>query len=132
MKNLFLLLALGLAMLAQASTYNYLVFTNQAGTTTAFAVSNLTLKVDGSNLQVTNDDGKVQLVLTELASMEFSADKTATSIEGVLNADTPVQVYSLTGALLGTYGSMVEAAKALQTGTYVLSNGDQSQKIVVK
>ena len=132
MKNLFLLLALGFATMAHAGTYNYLVFTNQSGTTTSFAVSNLTLQVNGSDLQVTNDEGTVSMVLTELASMEFSADKTATGIEGVLNADTLVQVYSVTGASLGTYSSMVEAAKSLQAGTYVISNGDQSQTIVVK
>ena len=132
MKNLFLLLVLGFAMLAHASTYNYLVFTNQAGSTTAFSVSNLTLKVNGTNLQVTNDAGTVSMVLTELASMQFSVDQTVTSVENVLNADASVQVYSVTGSLLGTYGSMVEAAKSLQAGTYVISNGDQSQTVVIK
>ena len=132
MKNLFLLLAFVFAMMAHASTYNYLVFTNQAGSTTAFSVSNLTLEVNGTNLQVTNDAGTVSMVLTELASMQFSVDQTVTSVENVLNADASVQVYSVTGSVLGTYGSMVEAAKSLQAGTYVISNGDQSQKIVVQ
>ena len=107
MKNLFLLLALGFAMMAHASTYNYLVFTNQAGSTTAFSVSNLTLEVNGTNLQVTNDAGTVSMVLTELASMQFSVDQTVTSVEYVLNADAPVQVYSVTGASIGTYCSMI-------------------------
>ena len=132
MKNLFLLLALGLAMMAHASTYNYLVFTNQAGITTAFSVNNLILKVEGSDLQVTNDEETVNLVLTELASMQFSKDKTVTGVQDILNADTPVQVYSVTGSLLGVYNSMIEVAKSLQPGTYVISNGDQSQKIVVQ
>ena len=132
MKNLFLLLALGFAMMAHASTYNYLVFTNQAGSTTAFSVSNLTLKVNGSDLQVTNDEGTVNLVLTELTSMQFSADKTATGVEGILNADAPVQVYSVTGASIGTYCSMVEAAKGLNAGTYVISSGNQSLTVVIK
>ena len=132
MKNLFLLLALGFAMMAHASTYNYLVFTNQAGSTTAFSVSNLTLKVNGTNLQVTNEAGTVSMVLTELASMQFSVDQTVTSVENVLNADASVQVYSVTGSVLGTYGSMVEAAKSLQAGTYVISNGDQSQTVLIK
>lgn len=132
MKNLFLLLALGLAMMAHASTYNYLVFTNQAGITTAFSVNNLILKVEGSDLQVTNDEETVNLVLTELASMQFSKDKTVTGVQDILNADTPVQVYSVTGSLLGVYNSMIEAAKSLQPGTYVISKGDQSQKIVVQ
>ena len=132
MKNVFLLLALSIGLMAHAGVYNYLVFTNQAGTTTAFEVSNLTLKVNGSELQVSNADGTVDLVLTELASMQFSVDQTVTSVENVLNADAPVQVYSVTGSVLGTYGSMVEAAKSLQAGTYVISNGDQSQTVVIK
>mgnify|MGYP007115389776 FL=1 len=132
MKNLFLLLALGFAMMAHASTYNYLVFTNQAGSTTAFSVSNLTLEVNGTNLQVTNDAGTVSMVLTELASMQFSVDKTVTGVENILHADAPVQVYSVTGTLLGTYHSMVEAAKCLSTGTYVMASGNQTQTVVIK
>lgn len=132
MKNVFLLLALSIGLMAHAGGYNYLVFTNQAGTTTAFEVSNLTLKVNGSDLQVSNADGTVNLVLTELASMQFSEEKTATGVEDVLNADAPVQVYSITGILFGTYRSMVEAAKCLNVGTYVISNGDQSQTVVIK
>lgn len=132
MKNLFLLLALGFAMMAHAGMYNYLVFTNQAGSTTAFSVSNLTLRVNGSDLQVTNDEGTVNLVLTELTSMQFSADKTVTGVEGILNADAPVQVYSVTGASIGTYCSMVEAAKGLNAGTYVISSGNQSLTVVIK
>ena len=132
MKKLFLLLALGFAMMAHASTYNYLVFTNQAGTTTAFAVSNLTITVSGTDLQVKNDEGMISLVLTELASMQFSVDKEVTTLENVLCADEPVQVYSITGSSLGTYNSMLDAAMSLQMGTYVLSNGSISQTIIIK
>lgn len=132
MKNVFLLLALGFAMIAHASTYNYLVFTNQSGTTTAFAVTNLSLKVNGNDLQVTNDAGTLNLVLTELASMQFSVDEDVTALENILYADAPVQVYSVTGASLGTYNSMQDAAKSLQIGTYIISNGNISQTIVVK
>ena len=132
MKNVFLLLALSIGLMAHAGVYNYLVFTNQVGTTTAFEVSNLTLKVNGSELQVSIADETVNLVLTELASMQFSVDKTTTGVEDVLNADAPVHVYSVTGAWLGSYGSMLEAAKCLNVGTYVISNGDQSQTVVIK
>jgi len=132
MKKIFLLLALSIGLMAHAGVYNYLVFTNQAGTTMAFEVSNLTLKVNGSELQVSNADGTVDLVLTELASMQFSADKNATGVEDVLNADTPMQFYSVTGTLMGTYTSMVDAAKCLAPGTYVISGGNQSQTVVIK
>lgn len=132
MKKVFLLFALGFAMMAYASTYNYLVFTSQTGTTTVFTISNLTINVSGNELSVTNNDGTVNLVLTDLVSMQFSKDKTITSLENVINADEIVHVYSVTGASLGTYNSMVEAAKNLSVGTYVLSNGKASQTIVVK
>ena len=132
MKKVFLFFALGFAMMAYASTYNYLVFTSQTGTTTVFTISNLTINVSGNELSVTNNDGTVNLVLTNLVSMQFSKDKTITSLENVINADELVHVYSVTGASLGTYNSMVEAAKKLSAGTYILSNGKLSQTIVVK
>ena len=132
MKNLFLLLALCLSMTAYATTYNYLVFTNQAGTTTAFKVNNLTLEVNGTDLQVTNDEGTVTLILSELASMQFSVDKTVTGVENILHADAQVQVHSVTGVFMGTYNSMIDAAKCLNMGTYVISSGNQSQTVVIK
>ena len=132
MKNVFFLLAMCCAIFAHANTYNYLVFTNTVGTKTAFGVEGLTLNVDGTDLQVTNDDGTVDFVLTELLSMQFSIDQTATGVEGILNADAPVQVYSVTGASIGTYCSMVEAAKGLNAGTYVISSGNQSLTVVIK
>ena len=88
MKKVFLLFALGFAMMAYASTYNYLVFTSQTGTTTVFTISNLTINVSGNELSVTNNDGTVNLVLTNLVSMQFSKDKTITSLENVINAVT--------------------------------------------
>ena len=119
-------------MTAHAITYNYLVFTNQAGTTTAFKVNNLTLEVNGTDLQVTNDEGTVTLILSELASMQFSVDKTVTGVENILHADAPVQVHSATGVFMGTYNSMIDAAKCLNMGTYVISSGNQSQTVVIK
>jgi hypothetical protein len=133
MRKIVLVLAVCCAMMAQAATYSYLVFTNTSGTTTAFEVSNLTLTVSGSNLQVTNDEGTVNLVLTELAAMQFSTSADSiTAIENVLDGDQPVQVFSVSGVSLGTFGSLVEAAQQLNAGAYVISNGKKSQKIVLQ
>ena len=132
MKKVFLLLAVCLAMMTHASTYNFLVFTNTEGTKTAFSVNNLTLNVDGSNLQVTNSDGTVNVLLTALKSMQFSEDSIISAVENVLNADAAVQVYSVSGSLLGSYGSLIEAAQTLDAGAYVISNGSVTQTIVVK
>jgi hypothetical protein len=132
MKNVFLLLAVCCTLLAQASSYNYLVFTNISGAKTAFGVSNLTLKVEGTDLKVTNTNGTVNLVLTDLASMQFSNDDTTTRLDNVLNADTDVQVFSVSGATIGSYHSLMEAVQILEAGVYVISNGSVTQTIVVK
>ena len=132
MKKVFLLLAVCLAMMTHASTYNYLVFTNTEGTNTAFSVNNLTLNVDGSNLQVTNSDGTVSVLLTALKSMQFSEDGTVSAVENILNADAPVQVFSVSGTSLGVYGSLMEAAQTLDAGAYVISNGSVTQTVVIK
>ena len=132
MKKVFLLLAVCLAMMAHASTYNFLVFTNTEGTKTVFSVANLWLNVDGSDLQVTNADGTVSILLTALKSMQFSEDSIISAVENVLNADAAVQVYSVSGSLLGSYGSLIEAAQTLEAGAYVISNGSVTQTIVVK
>ena len=132
MKNVFFLLAVCYSLVAHASTYNYLVFTNTVGTKTAFGVEGLTLNVDGTDLQVTNTDGTVNLILTDLVSMQFSNDNSITALEEVLNADAAVQVYSVSGALLGEYGSLMEAAQTLNAGAYVISNGSVTQTVVIK
>ena len=132
MKKVFLLLAVCLAMMTHASTYNYLVFTNTEGTNTIFNVKNLTLNVEGSDLQVTNADGTVSILLTALKSMQFSEDSIISAVENVLNADAAVQVYSVSGSLLGSYGSLMEAAQTLNAGAYVISNGSVTQTVVIK
>ena len=132
MKKVFLLLSVCCAIFAHASTYNFLVFTSTEGTKTAFGVKNLTLKVEGSDLLITNAEGTVNLILAGLASMQFSNENIATDLEDVLNADTPMQVFSLSGTSLGVYGSLMEAAQTLNAGAYVISNGSVTQTIVVK
>lgn len=120
------------AICANAGTYNYLEFTNISGTKTVFNVANLTIKVSGNDLQVTNNNGTVNLTLVDLASMQFSTTNTATAVDNTLNADAEIHVSTITGASLGTYSSLIEASQSLQAGVYVISNGTQSQSIVIK
>ena len=121
-----------LAIAANAGTYKYLEFTNISGTKTVFNVANLTIQVSGNDLQVTNSDGTVDLTLLELASMQFSTTNTPTAVDNILNADAEIHVSTIIGASLGTYSSLVEACQSLSAGIYVISNGTQSQSIVVK
>ena len=129
-----LLIALLLAGVLPAMTgeYDYLVFTNTSGTTTALTVSNLSATVSGSTLAVTNDDGTVNFTLTELASMQFSISDSVTAVENVLNGDQPVQIYSISGTLLGSFDNLVKAVQQLDRGTYVIVQTGKSQKLVVK
>lgn len=122
-----------LAIAANAGTYKYLEFTNISGTKTVFDVANLTLTVSGNNLLVTNSEGTVNMTLVDIASMQFSTiNNTPTAVDNILDADAEIHVSTITGASLGIYSSLVEACQSLSAGIYVISNGTQSQSIVVK
>ena len=131
MRKLMCVLAIVLSgMMAQAGDFAYLVFTNTNGTVTVMSVDRMTMTVDGEELQVANEAETVRFALTGLASMQFSNDPSA--IDNVLDADAPVQVYSISGMSLGGYNSLVEAAKSLGAGAYVVSNGSVTQTIVIR
>ena len=119
------------AVMAQAGEYAYLVFTNAAGTKTALSVNDMTLKVNGTQLDVTNAEGTVNFTLTDLVRMEFSADG-LTAIEKVLDGDAPVQVYSVNGMTLGNFSSLVQAVQQLDKGVYIMVQSGKSQKLIVK
>ncbi len=131
-KVLVLAVAVVCAVMAQAADYPYLVFTNTAGTTIVMSVSSLTMTVSGSLLQVTNSNGTESFTLADLASMQFSADGTTTAIENVLEADRAVEVFSVTGVQLGSFGSLIEAVHGLNAGAYVIKQGVNTQTVVVK
>ena len=132
MRKILLMVFALCAMMVQAETYNYLVFTNTEGTTTAFSVTNLTLTVNGSNLQVTNDEGTVDLVLTDLQDMQFSKNATLEGLEDILEADRPIEVYTLQGTKAGRFNNLLEAAGSLSKGVYVITNGKHAQTIILQ
>lgn len=134
MKKMFLMALLVCTGMVQAGEYAYLVFTNAEGTTTALSATNLTMTVNGTQLDVTNDEGTVNFTLTELASMQFSttAEQAGQGIENILNADLPVTVFGINGTSFGTFDNLVQAAQQLGAGVYVISNGKNAQTIIVK
>ena len=133
MKKVFLMVAMTLfAIMARSAEYQYLVFTNTEGTNTALSVNNLTLKINGSQLEVTNDDGSIAFVLTDLKAMQFSTDGVTLALENVLNADAPVEVLTVTGVSLGSFDNLRKAASSLKQGVYVITDGKNTQKIVLQ
>ena len=134
MKKMFLLGLLVCTGMVQAGEYAYLVFTNTEGTKTALSVTDLTMTVNGAQLDVTNTNGTVQFTLTDLPAMQFSLDGESLpeGIDNVLNADAPVTVYAINGMALGSFNSMLQAVQQVGKGTYVIVQSGKSQKLVVR
>ena len=122
------------AVMAQASEYAYLVFVNQNNDTTALSVTDMTLKVQGNSLSVTNADGTVSFTLTDLQFMQFMTEdgQMAQHIDNVLDASAPIDVYTIMGVKVGHYNSLLEAAGVLGKGSYVITNGKNSQTIILQ
>ena len=118
--------------IVHATEYRYMVFSTTSGANIVLSVTNLTAEVNGTQLEISNADGTTRLVLTDMRSMQFSEDGEVSALEDVINADQPIQVYSISGTLLGRYENLVQAAQRLSTGAYVISNGNNTQTIVVK
>ncbi len=122
------------AVMAQAADYSYLVFVNQSNDTTALSVSDMTLKVNENSLTVTNAEGTVNFTLTDLQFMQFMTEEgqMAQRLDNILDANEPIDVYSILGVKVGHYNSLLEAAGVLGKGSYVITNGKNSQTIVLQ
>ena len=132
MKKIFSFLAVFVCAISlHAADYAYLVLTNTSGTNTVVCLTDIEISLSDNELQITNSEGTVDFVLTELVSMQFSEDGTLSAIENVLRADAPVDVYSVNGKKLGTYQNLNAAAAALNKGMYIITDGKNSQKMIV-
>lgn len=135
MRKIGMLLAwLVCAVMAQAGEYAYLVFVNQSNDTTALSVTGMTLKINENSLTVTNAEGTVNFTLTDLQFMQFMTEdgQMAQRIDNVLDANAPIDVYTILGVKVGHYNSLPQAAGVLGKGSYVITNGKNSQTIVVR
>ena len=120
--------------MAQAGKYAYLVFVNQNNDTTALSVTDMTLKVNDNSLTVTNAEGTVNFTLTDLQCMQFMTEEgqMAQRLDNILDANEPIEVYSILGVKIGHYNSLPQAAGVLGKGSYVITNGKNSQTIVLQ
>jgi len=122
------------AVMAQAGEYAYLVFVNQQNDTTALSVADMTLSVNENSLTVTNAAGTVNFTLTDLQFMQFMTEEgqMAMRLDNVLDANAPIDVYTILGIKVGHYNSLLEAAGVLGRGSYVITNGKNSQTIILQ
>ena len=134
MRKILLMFLLVCAGMVQAGEYAYLVFVNQNNDTTALSVTDMTLKVQENSLTVTNADSTVNFTLTDLQFMQFMTEdgQMALSIDNILDANAPIDVYTIMGVKVGHYNSLPEAAGVLGKGSYVITNGKNAQTILLQ
>ena len=134
MRKILLMVLLVCAGMAQAGEYAYLVFVNQSNDTTALSVTDMTLRVQENSLSVTNAEGSVNFILTDLQFMQFMTEdgQMAQRLDNILDANAPIEVYTIMGVKAGHYNSLMEAAGVLGKGSYVITNGKTSQKIILQ
>lgn len=131
-KILFLGLVCMCALMAQAGEYAYLVFTDNLGNQMSIPTNNLVMKINNGELQATTEDGLATFILADLTSMQFSKNATLEGLEDILEADKPFDVYTLLGTRVGRFNNLLEAARSLGKGSYVITNGKNSQTIILQ
>ena len=94
----------------------------------------MTLSVNDNSLSVTNAEGTVNFTLTDLQFMQFMTEdgQMAMRLDNVLDANAPIDVYTILGIKVGHYNSLLEAAGVLGKGSYVITNGKKSQTILLQ
>ena len=110
---LLMMLASALWMQAEEYDYPYLVFTNTEGALTAFQVNDLTMHINGTQLDVTNNEGTVHFTLTDLSAMQFSVDSKYYSSPKAIRAGTKTWVSGSGQNAVYTYagGLTIEGGK---------------------
>ena len=116
----------------QAGDYAYMVFTDNLGNHLSLPVNNLTMTISNGELQATTDEGKATFILADLVSMQFSKDAELQSLANVLDGDQPIDVYTPLGTKVGRYDNLLKAVGTLLKGAYVITDGTNSQTIVLR
>lgn len=129
---LTMVMLLGIAT-AQAddAAYPYLIFETTDGTT-AVAVSSLSVLTVGDGMLTAGDK---TFSLINLKKMYFATSGDATGIETTKTAvdlSGEVEIFSLNGMMLGTFGSFSEAQSRLRSGVYVIKANGRTLKVTLK
>ncbi len=130
-KFLLTLMIVVAAMTARATDFPYLVFQTTDGTTYTMAVESLTLNISDGQLIAANNETTHTFALTSLSKMYFS-ETTVGVDENTIAENEEVEVYAVTGVLLGRYTNVRTAVQSLKGGVYVLKTQSGTQKIAVK
>ncbi len=116
---------------ADDGTYGYLTFTKSDGTSQSLSVNSLKLTVQGSTLKAVNADGSVAFNLSDLSMMAFTSTSLAVDEVTVEKGEEPLYVYSMNGALIGSFTSLPNARQKVGKGVYVVKTSDKTFKMIV-
>ena len=114
--------------------YNYLEFKYADGSVRSLQTDGLVIRIDGSELQVTNSESEsLQVNASLLASMQFVNEATG-KVSNLTSSAAPVEIYNLNGVRIGNYDSADQALQTLPQGVYVIkkANGETVKLIVNK
>jgi len=131
MKKLVLsLMFIIVATAANADSYSYLVVEANDGTTTSFALTDLTITFSDGSLVASNG---TTLTLADLAKMYFGGTTDKVQLN-TTNDDTAVKIYSPSGTLVAetTNANLATACSRLPKGIYVINNGETTKKVMLK
>lgn len=123
--------ALSFCYAAHAETLQ-LAFRSIDGSERAFNAKNLKMQVSNGNLSVTNDEESQIFSLDKLDRMYFKGGESTLVGEFEFNKAEELNVYSINGEFKGSYISIKEAEKNLDSGVYIFRSEGKSIKIIVK
>lgn len=130
-KAIILKLLTVLTLGTRAADYDYLVFTQNDGTTKAVTATNLAISVGNDQLVVTDNNGTTLATfpLASLTKMEFSNDGGSTGISTIsadmLTTDDATAIYDMSGR-------QMPRNTQLPKGVYILKNSNRTIKVQIK
>ena len=130
-KAIILTLLSVLSLGTRAADYDYLVFTQNDGTTKAVTATNLAISVGNDQLVVTDNNGTTLATfpLASLTKMEFSNDGGSTGISTIsadmLTTDDATAIYDMSGR-------QIPRGTLLPKGVYILKNSNRTIKVQIK
>lgn len=120
---------------ASADTYPYLSFQSTDGTTVSVEVESLSMVFSdsGKTLVVSNGSESHTLDVAYLSKMFFS-ENPATGISDVHAAgnSSGMQVFTLSGTLVGQYSSRGSLEENVEPGIYLVKENGVTKKIAVR
>ena len=122
------------ALSAQAYDFPYLTVRTVDGVEVHVAVESLVLTVVDGKLVATNGDGEQIFAVENLSKMYFSEDgvNDPNAIGTVVTDDGDIDVFSIDGVFMGSFGSRAEALGTLRKGVYVMKQNGKTFKMAVK